>query len=347
MDLFPSDIPEFLTRFLQYMLTVKGQSRKTIQEYYLDLRTFLRYLKIERDHLPKNSDFDKIDVADVTIEDLKKVTLSFVYDYLSFVSIYRPTYHKSAVSPHGNNAAARARKVSSLRSFFKYLTSKVGLLDVNPVAELESPKLRKALPHYMTLEESKQLLSVVEGRNKERDYCILTLFLNCGMRVFELAGMNLSDIDPSLGLIRLRGKGNKERIVYLNDACFDALDQYIAVRKKPASPSDSDALFVSGQLKRIDEQTVKWIVKKHLGAAGLSGRNFSAHKLRHTAATLMYQNGVDIRTLQELLGHEQLDTTKIYTHITDANLKKAANLNPLGPVNGPKKKKINPNNEER
>jgi len=346
MDLFPSDIPDFLTRFLHYALTVKGQSRKTVQEYYLDLRTFLRYIKLERDHLPKDTDFETIPVADITLEDIKNVTLSQVYDYLSFVSIYRPTYHKSVVSPHGNNAAARARKVSSLRSFFKYLTTKAGLLDINPITELESPKLRKALPHYLTLEESKQLLSVVDGRNKERDYCILTLFLNCGMRVSELSGMNLADIDRSLGLIRLRGKGNKERIVYLNDACFDALDQYLAVRKKPTFTGDADALFVSSQLKRIDEQTVKWIVKKHLAAAGLSGRNFSAHKLRHTAATLMYQNGVDIRTLQEVLGHEQLDTTKIYTHITDSNLKKAADMNPLASVSQQKTTKKNKYNNK-
>jgi len=340
MDLFPNDIPEYLRRFLNYMITVKGQSKKTVHEYFLDLRTFLRYLKMQRDSIPHDVDFESILIDDVSIEDIKTVTLTQLYDYLSFVSIYRPTYHKSAHTSYGNNAAARARKVSSLRSFYKYLTVKVGLIDVNPVAELESPKLKKSLPKYLTIEESKQLLENVGGRNKARDYCILTFFLNCGMRVHELAGMNLSDIDHSFNLIRLRGKGNKERVVYLNHACIDALNQYLPVRLVPESISDRDALFVSEQRKRINVQTVKYLVKKHLGEAGLSGRNFSAHKLRHTAATLMYQNGVDIRTLQEVLGHEQLDTTKIYTHITDSNLKKAADLNPLSSfVNDEKKKK--------
>lgn len=330
MDLFPHDIPDYLTRFLNYMLTVKGQSKKTVQEYYFDLRTFLRYLKLERDHLPKDTEFDSICVEDVTIDDLKKVTLTQLYDYLSFISLYRPTYHKSSHTSYGNESAARARKISSLRSFFKYLTTKVNLLEYNPTTEIELPKKKKELPKYLTLDESKELLKNVDGKYKERDYCILTLFLNCGMRVNELVGMNLTDIDRSLGLIRLRGKGNKERVVYLNDACFDALDRYLPVRLIPTSDTDKNALFVSMQHKRINVQTVKHLVQKHLGAAGLSGRHFSAHKLRHTAATLMYQNGVDIRTLQEVLGHEQLDTTKIYTHIANSNLKKAAALNPLG-----------------
>ncbi len=329
MSFFPEDIPEYLKSFLNYMLTVKSQSQKTVSEYYLDLRTFLRYIKLKRDKLPPDTDFDTIDASDITIEELGKVTLTQVYDYLSFVSQYRPTYHKSSHTPYGNHAAARARKVSTLRSFFKYLTVKVHLLENNPVAELESPKLKKSLPKYLTLDEAKELLQNVDGRSRERDYCILTFFLNCGMRVFELAGINLSDIDRSNNLLRLRGKGNKERILYLNDACIEALDAYLPKRIIPASPVERDALFVSAQKKRICVQTVKQLVKKHLGAAGLSGRDFSAHKLRHTAATLMYQNGVDIRTLQEVLGHEQLDTTKIYTHISDANLKSAAIMNPL------------------
>ncbi len=338
MERIPTDIPEYLTRFLNYALTVKGQSKKTIQEYYLDLRTFLRYLKLRRDNLPEDTNFDLINVEDVSIEELKRVNLTVLYDYLTFVSTYRPTYHKSAHSPYGNAAAARARKVSSLRSFFKYLTAKAELLEVNPVAELESPKKAKALPKYLTLEESKTLLSHVDGRNSERDYCILTLFLNCGMRVHELVGMDLADVDRHNSLIRLRGKGNKERVVYLNEACLEALDAYLPVRIKPDGPMDVNALFVSERHNRINAQTVKKLVEKHLAAASLSGRGFSAHKLRHTAATLMYQNGVDIRTLQEVLGHEQLDTTKIYTHIGDANLKRAATLNPLGSVTSSKNK---------
>ena len=339
MQKIPEDIPEFVRRFLNYSLTVKGQSDKTVEQYYLDLRTFLRYLKMEKAHLPKDTDFDQICVQDITIEDIASVNLTQLYDYLAFVSIYRPTYHRSADSPHGNKAAARARKVSSLRTFYKYLTAKVHLLEVNPIAELDSPKISKSLPKYLTLEESKELLEHVEGTYRERDYCILTLFLNCGMRVSELVRLNLTDIDWSMPAIRLHGKGNKERVVYLNDACIHALKTYLAVRIPPTATVDHDALFTSRLQQRINVQTVKWIVKKHLSSANLGNRNFSAHKLRHTAATLMYQSGVDVRTLQEVLGHEQLDTTQIYTHIIDQNLKKAAQMNPLAQFHNSKEKK--------
>lgn len=235
-------------------------------------------------------------------------------------------------SERGNGSATRSRKVSSLRSFFKFLTNKTGKLKVNPVEELETPKLKKSLPKYLTLEQSMELLSKVEGKTKERDYCILVLFLNCGMRLSELVGLNLYDIHLTGPTVKITGKGNKERIVYLNDACLDAINKYLKVRPKEGL-IDKNALFISGQRKRISPKTVQYLVKKYLAEINLGGPGYSAHKLRHTAATLMYQHGhVDIRVLKDILGHENLGTTEIYTHISSDQMANAANANPLSQV---------------
>ncbi|MCI6908085.1 MAG: tyrosine recombinase XerC [Clostridiales bacterium] len=321
------DPPAILTEFLNYERTVRQLSPRTVSEYALDLQTFFRYLKRSRHLVPDDLPFGEIPTSDVGVELLRSVTLTQLYDYLAFAGSERPKYHRSADTEYGDEAAALSRKVSSLRTFYKYLTVKRNYFDNNPTLELENPIIKKSLPKYLTADEAGTLLDAVDGQFKERDYCILTLFLNCGLRVSELAALNLSSIqDDSL---RVHGKGSKERIIYLNDACRDALEDYLPTRLTPRSALDRDALFVSRQLNRIGVQTVKKLVEKHLSAAGLSGRGYSTHKLRHTAATLMYQNGVDIRTVQEFLGHEQLSTTQIYTHLSDASLRDAARANPL------------------
>ena len=220
-----------------------------------------------------------------------------------------------------------ARKIAAIRSFFKYLTVKAKLLEENPVQDLDSPKIPKTLPHYLTLEESKRLLSVVDGKNKERDYCILCIFLNCGLRISELVGLNLQDDHGDS--LRILGKGSKERVVYLNNACREALDRYLAVRSEIAPPRTT-AMFLSNRRTRISCDSVQVMVKKNLTRAGLDASQYSTHKLRHTAATLMLQNGVDVRTLQEVLGHEHLNTTQIYTHVDNDQLRTAAAANPLG-----------------
>jgi len=247
-----------------------------------------------------------------------------------FAKNERPTYHKSAVTTVGNEARTRSRKTASLRSFYKYLFSKK-LIDTNIAADLEPPqKTKNKTPTCLSLDECMELLNSVYGDYKERDYCILVLFLNCGLRVSELVGINLPDITNDY--IKIRGKGNKERIVYMNDACIDAIERYMQVRVEPKDASERSALFVSRLRKRIDVQTVKWIVKKYLSAAGLSSKDYSAHKLRHTAATLLYTNGADIRTVQEFLGHEQLNTTMIYTHVNNDTQRQLVKLNPLSNV---------------
>ncbi len=306
--------------FLNYMLVVKGKSQLTVDEYYKDLRTFFRYIKMIRFSL-YDTPFETISILDVDLNLISSVTLSDAFEFMNY-----------CIDERENLAATRARKSCTLRMFYKYLTNKVHLIAVNPLEELDTPKIGKSLPKYLTLDESIKLLQAVDGTYRERDYCILTLFLNCGMRLSELCNINLQDIrdDNTLHLI---GKGNKERIVYLNNACIAAINVYLRVRPVDGV-KDKNALFLSRMKKRISHRMVEEIVYKYLEKAGLGGRGLSAHKLRHTAATLMYQHGdVDVRVLKDILGHENLGTTEIYTHLSSQQLEKAANSNPLNQIN--------------
>ena len=318
------ECPRVLVDFLGYMQTVKGKSPKTVDEYYMDLRTFFRYIKYTKKLVPENILFEEISINDVDIELLKTITLTDLYEYLNYLLVERK-----------NKAATRSRKISSLKSFFNYLTNKVGLLQTNPTIELDMPKKKSALPKFLTLEQSIDLLNCVNGPFKERDYCILTLFLNCGIRLSELVGINLSDIKSDKTL-RLTGKGNKERIIYLNDACLNAIEQYLNVRPR-INLKDRNALFISKFNKRISPKTVQYIVKKYLARIELDQQGYSVHKLRHTAATLMYQHGeVDIRILKDILGHSNLGTTEIYTHISNKQIEKAVSANPLAKMKSKK-----------
>jgi len=323
---YRSASPEILREFLFYHETIKGHSKKTIDEYFLDLRTFFRFLKFHRNLVPRDTLFENISIMDVDVETIKTVTVSEVYEYLAFLSRDRPKHANSKNTDYGLNPKSRARKIAVIRSYYKYLTLKANKLSENPVVDLDSPKLRKSLPRFLSLDESVMLLKGVDGVNRERDFCILTIFLNCGLRISELAGLDLTDLRPDS--IRVLGKGNKERVVYLNDACAEAINDYLAVRKQIAS-AEKRALFLSSRRTRISTSTIHSLVKKHLTAAGLDSTKYSSHKLRHTAATLMLKSGVDIRTLQELLGHEHLNTTQIYTHIESSSLRDAANRSPL------------------
>lgn len=311
--------PPVIRDFLTYSETIKGKSSLSVEEYYLDLTLFFRYILLVRGKVDPKTDFNDISIESVDAELISTITISDLYAFIVFCKNER-----------GNNAATRARKTSTLRIFFKYLTSQIHLLETNPAEMLESPKVKQALPKHLTLEESLELLNVVDGPYKERDYCILTLFLNCGMRLSELCGLNVTDI-RSDGTLRLLGKGNKERMVYLNDACRRAVDDYLAVRPTEGILyTDRNALFISRNNRRISNKTVQYIVKKYLDSAGLGGQGLSTHKLRHTAATLMYQHGnADIRVLKDILGHSNLGTTQIYTHISDTQIKNAIENNPL------------------
>ena len=319
---FSQSASPILRDYLYYMQTVKGKSPKTVDEYFTDLRTFFRFIKISRGLVSSDTPFTQIRVDDVDIELIRSVTLTDAYEYMNYLMRERH-----------NDASSRARKTSSLKSFFNYLTVKKGLLDKDPVKELERPKEKKSLPKYLTLEQSIELLNAVDGKYRERDYCILTFFLNCGMRLAELVGLNYTDIRPD-NTARIVGKGNKERIIYLNSACIEAYKAYMQVRPTDGiAAADKHALFLSARNKRISRESVQKIVYKYLSKIGLDAQGYSVHKLRHTAATLMYQNGnVDIRVLKEILGHENLGTTEIYTHLNTAQMEQAAKSNPLSKI---------------
>ncbi|MGN1095793.1 MAG: tyrosine recombinase XerC [Eubacteriales bacterium] len=320
-----SDTSPMVEKFLRYKLVIQGRSKKTVEEYALDLRTFFRYLIAAREGLPvEGEEFEDISIACVDEEFIRSVKTVDILEFMAYTAQVR-----------GNDAASRSRKLSAIRMFFKYMTVGEKIITKNPAADIESPKKKKALPKYLSVNESKELLhSVVtdeDSKNRDRDYCIITLFLNCGMRLSELVGINLSDIDRELRSLRVIGKGNKERIVYLNDACKSAISAYLLARSRDIDNiKDKNALFISRLGKRMSVKTVQWVVYKYLEEAGLSYKHFSVHKLRHTAATLMYQEGnVDVLSLKEILGHSELNTTQIYTHISDRKLEDAVKSHPL------------------
>ncbi len=312
------DAPSFLKDFITYMEAIRGKSKNTVQEYYFDLRTFLRYMLVLHENASLEN-FESIEIKNVSIDFIKNITLHDLYEFLSYTSTERL-----------NNANSRARKVAALRSFFKYLHVKAKLIPDNPAKDLDSPKIPKSLPKYLSLDESRSLLSHIEGKDKLRDFAIITLFLNCGMRLSELAGINLKDIKGDK--LTVVGKGNKERVIYLNQACIKALEDYIKNERpiEGIKHPHENALFISRNKRRLSVKTIQHLVKKHLSAAGLDETKYSVHKLRHTAATLMYQHGnVDVRVLQEILGHTNLSTTQIYTHLDSEQLRHAAESNPL------------------
>ena len=319
------DCPQILRDFLTYHETIKGQSQLTISEYYLDLRMFLRFMKLMRNDMPIHTRLDDIDIRDVTVEFVRDITSSDVFDFLSYLANDRTPNPDAAAPDYGISPSSRARKLSAVKSFYKYLTVRTKQLTENPVADLEYPKLRKSLPKYLTMEQSAALLQAVSGPNEKRDYAIIMIFLNCGIRRSELVGLNLTDVYEDR--IRVVGKGNKERFVYFGTPCRKAIDAYLPERNKKVL-SDNRALFGSRDNNRISVTAVHRLIKKYLLAAGLDP-NLSAHKLRHTAATMMLSGGVDVKTVQEVLGHENLNTTQIYTHIENTELKIAAEANPL------------------
>lgn len=317
---YMAECPPILKEYLGYAETIRGRSANTINEYFIDIRTFLRFMKQQRGLVPPTLPENEIPISDITAEFLETVTLTDAYEYMNYLR-----------SERGNSNKTRARKTSSLRMFFKYLTDYAHRLDHNPLQNLDTPKLKRSLPRYLSLEQSIALLSAVSGDFAERDYCMITLFLNCGLRRAELAGINLTDISHNERTLRVRGKGNKERILFLNDACMQAIEQYLKVRPVDGV-QDRNALFLSRLKKRISLQGVHYIIKGYLKQVD-GAQDMTTHKLRHTAATLMYQHGgVDLRVLQNILGHESLGTTEIYTHLSNKQLEDAAQSNPLSKV---------------
>lgn len=320
--------PDYLNSFLDHSITALNKSPNSVKEYNYDLTMFLKFIKI-RFNLTQEQEFSNITIKDISIDTIKKIKLDDIYAFLRYLT---ETYH--------SKAATRARKASTIRIFFKYLCVKANLIEVNPAQNLETPKLDKRLPKHLNYEESLKILNNADNpdnRNSARDYAILTLFLNCGLRLSELVGINIGDIDFSEAQMTVIGKGNKERTIYLNKACLRAIHTYLEVRPKDGIKTDKynsrNALFLSERKERIARRTVQHIVEKELAVSGLSSKKLSTHKLRHTAATLMYQYGqVDIRALQEILGHASISTTEIYTHISNEQAREAIQKNPLANI---------------
>lgn len=333
-----SDYPELIRKFCTYKSGIQERSLKTVQEYMLDLRLFCRYVYTVKHGMSHDDEtLSKLDISMLDADFFASITTEDVYEYMFYLK-----------SERDNGAASRSRKLSAIKSFYKYHTQKTRTLTNNPAADIEGPKKPKELPKYLTVEESMALLGSItkntDNPNRSRDYCMITLFLNCGMRLSELAGITMSDIEPSFKSLRVIGKGNKERIIYLNSSCQSAIEAYLPDRLLlRKSGKNDDHLFLSRLGKGISIKTVQYIVKKYLDASGLENKHYSTHKLRHTAATLMYQTGdVDIRVLKEILGHEQLNTTQIYTHVANKSIEEAMEKNPLAGVKAPKKKKLPP-----
>ncbi len=311
-------LPQTLKDFLFYLETVLGKPKSTTYEYLLDLENFFRYMKLIKHQLPKNTKLHDVAIHDIDIPFVASITIKDIYEYLYYCREKR-----------NNGSRTIARKMSTLRTYFKYMTQKSHQLTNNPMENVETPSLPKTLPKYLSLEESTELLRVVNG--SRRDYAILTLFLNCGMRLAELVSLNLKDINNEYVVIT--GKGNKQRTIHLNQACRAALDDYIAHERPTEGLKDPEALFISRNKSRISRRAVQNMVEKYLKLAGLDAKHLSTHKLRHTAATLMHRHGhVDIRVLQEILGHENLGTTQIYTHVDSEAIKEASMSNPLSNV---------------
>ncbi|MDO5125771.1 MAG: tyrosine recombinase XerC [Ruminococcus sp.] len=316
------DCPYYLEDFLTNLKVIRDRADRTEEAYYIDLRTFLRYLKIKHKAVSANENSSEISIKDVPIEWVESFTLNDAYVYLKYLRDDRD-----------NSTATRARKTSALKQFYNYLSNKAKIIDDNPLKDLELPRVKNKLPVFLSLEDSIKLLKSIDSKYKERDYCIILLFLNCGMRLSELVGLNITDFSRDNNTLRVIGKGNKQRIVYLNQSCMEALCQYLDIYRPNETAKDKNAIFLSANKTRINKRRVQQIVEENLKRAGLSNLGVTTHKLRHTAATLMYQHGnVDTLVLRDILGHKSIATTEIYTHLSDENLRKAAEANPLSNI---------------
>lgn len=324
------NLPEPLITFAGYKSSIQNCSPLTVSEYLNDLVLFFRYIIVtRRGDKPEKTEMTEVSIASLDYDLASSVRSDEIYAYMLYLSAVR-----------GNKVRIRARRLSAIKAFYKYHTVKSRRIAENPAKDIDSPNIKPALPKYLSLEESIKLLESIprDCPTFERDYCIVTLFLNCGMRLSELVGINLSDIDRNLTKLTVTGKGSKMRVIYLNAACRAALGDYLTVRQLKATEHgqpiiDKDALFLSSRRTRISNQMVQTLVYKYLDLAGLGGRGLSVHKLRHTAATLMYNEGeVDVLAIKDILGHEQLTTTQIYTHLSNKQLEDAVDSNPLAKI---------------
>ena len=314
-----AESPEYLNYYLKYIRYILLYSETTVNEIYADIRTFFRYLIVinnEKEYANLTKDnFKEIKIKEVSLEMLEAIKPYTINDYLYFL---RYTLD--------NSAKTRNRKLSSLKNFFKYLADN-NLISFNPTQHAKYGNVEKRLPKYLTLNDSKTLLSKTITSNKRntiRDYAIECIFLNCCLRLSELVGLNFTDMKLDERTIKITGKGSKQRIIYINDATFEAINEYLKIRPKlDKTNKDYNALFLSERKKRISRRTVQTITENCLKMAFDGSKdNLHTHSLRHTGATLMHnENNANIVIIQKILGHEQLSSTEIYTHITNKKMK--------------------------
>lgn len=315
--------PEYLNNYLKYCQFILFYSETTVNEMYVDIKTFMRYLIVKNNEKEyKNLTielFKEIEITDFNINTLNNIRPYDIEQYIYFLRYMLD-----------NSEKTRNRKLSSLKRFFRYLADN-NLIGNNPALHIKYAQSEKRLPKYLTLNESKTLLSKTitnETRNYIRDYAIECIFLNCCLRLSELVGINLTDIKLDEMTLRVTGKGNKQRIIYLNEATKEAIEEYLKIRPKlDKTKPDYNALFLSERKKRISRRNVQLITEKCLkNAFDGNIKNLHTHSLRHTGATLMHsENNANIVIIQKILGHKQLSSTEIYTHVTNKKMQKIMN----------------------
>lgn len=318
--------PLILIDYLNYLKSIKGLSKSTIKEYTYDLEAFIEFQLIRKlynnDRQDYMDNFNPSKINEYANENFfENLNIQDFYAFLSYLD-----NHKN------DTATTRSRKISAIKSFYKYMYSEIEIIDNNVADKLTNPKISQRQPIYLTLNETEILLATISKEQNEflraRDMAIVFTFLTTGMRLSELVSIDLSDVNKDN--FKIIGKGNKERTVYLTSNCQELINIYIIKRSEYLKDDSINALFVSTRKKRISNRTVQATIDKYLEKAGFDTKIYSTHKLRHTAATLMYKYGnVDIRALKDILGHASVSTTQIYTHLDDDDLKDAVNKNPL------------------
>jgi integrase/recombinase XerD len=300
------ELHQSVTDFLDYCRTIKGLSDESISGYYNDLKMFFDYIK----QLKKKNITDRL---------IKNIELQDLHKFMTYLE-----------KDCGNNARTRCRKVSTLKSYFEYLQNVTKLIISNPSYSLRKPKVPKTKPVAMSIQECEKLLNSLDKDSYfyYRDRCILMIFLQCGLRLSELINIKVSDVQNIRMIIN--GKGNKERDAFLSESCIKSIDDYLEVRNdEEVSEEDKEYLFLSREKNKISKRAVQSLVKKHMEDAGLDTNKYHTHSTRHTFATIAYDQGADIIKLSELLGHSNVNTSKIYITLKEEELREITNKNPL------------------
>ena len=303
--------PKYVVGYLNYLRVERNLAPGTIVNYANTIQTFLRWYSFVQSGKPFDQ-FQQLEIEWITLEDLSSLSRNDIYEFLAFCA-----------NELNNSSNSRSNKLSALKSFFSYLREiePSRTIQSNPAIEIAAPKKEKPIPKFLTIDNAKLLLNVAKSSGNDRDYCILLWFLSCGMRLSELAGMNLKDVRKSNGNaeVLIRGKGRKERMVPLNQPCWDAYELYLIQRNSMKPDEKEQALFLSNRASRLSRRQIERIVEKYLKIAGLHQQGYSAHLLRHTFASSAFELGGNVVDIGAQLGHESIATTQRYVHLIRQN----------------------------